>query len=44
MEAEENDPKTPLDLRELFSDFEAEPPQESWNTIRSRLADDESGE
>jgi len=37
MTLEENDHKTPQHLRELFSDFEAEPPRQSWNMIRSRL-------
>ncbi len=40
MTQEENDHKTPQHLRELFRDFEAEPPRQSWNMIRTRLAQD----
>lgn len=38
MTTEKNDHNTPPRVRELFRDFEAEPPLQFWNSISARLA------
>ena len=43
MATEENNHNLPPRIRKLFRDFEAEPPQEVWNAISTRLAGDHSG-
>ncbi len=43
MSMEENDHNIPPQVRELFHDFEAEPPPQSWDLIRARLTGEQSG-
>ncbi|MFC2101578.1 hypothetical protein ACFLS7_01130 [Bacteroidota bacterium] len=40
MPTEENDHNIPPEARELFRNFEAEPPPEAWDAISARLAEE----